>query len=369
MPLLKSYLDRELTPRDRAVLSEIIAVGIKTDASLVLDPNAIVAKTSGRISKTVIDSLLDRIILPMMLGSISSPKRASDMFLESASVRCQNYMSTGWERIDQLLSNQGWVCGEVSEICGTAGVGKTQMCLNAVVTMLVNDPASQAIWIDTLDGEFSAQRASEIIQVQLARQAKGPESAHSSEELSVEGRIMAIISRIQVYACHDAYELLTAIESVRRSLEEVDTASALTTRLVVIDSLSTVLTELLRGTDGAGHATMMHTSRELRELASDFNLAVLVTTLSVQLSHPEEQAPSILMTSTAKPGLGTSWRYGSDLQLYLTRLVLPLKAEDGSNAHLMNSGLFGEDESEDDTDGSAADRLVEIMRSKRLVGR
>jgi len=47
-------------------------------------------------------------------------------------------------------------------------------------------------------------------------------------------------------------------------------------KLLVIDSLSSVLTNLLRMGDGAGHATMMHVSRELRQIASDYDIAVLV---------------------------------------------------------------------------------------------
>ena len=51
----------------------------------------------------------------------------------------------------------------------------------------------------------------------------------------------------------------------------------LSPRLFVVDSLSAVLTSLLRMGDGVGHATMMHLSRELRQVASDFDLVVLVS--------------------------------------------------------------------------------------------
>ncbi|KAF9376961.1 hypothetical protein BGX21_003317 [Mortierella sp. AD011] len=135
--------------------------------------------------------------------------------------------------------------------------------------------------------------------------------------------------------------------------------------------MSTVLTGLLRGTDGAGHATMIHSARELGRLAVDFDLVVLVTTISVQISLPEEQPPSILATSNSKPGLGSSWRYATDLQLYLTRLN-PLHMQqmvrlpDGSD-------LFGDDSDEDyskapieGVNKMSSMRVAEILKSKRL---
>ena len=65
-------------------------------------------------------------------------------------------------RVNQLLGGQGWLFGEVSEICGVSGVGKTLMCLNSTIALLVEDETSQATWIVTIDNEFSAQRASDI---------------------------------------------------------------------------------------------------------------------------------------------------------------------------------------------------------------
>ncbi|KAF9947954.1 hypothetical protein BGZ72_010112 [Mortierella alpina] len=374
MPLLKAYLDKELSLRDRALLNEIVALGIKTDANLLLDPNAVVAKTNGRVTKATIDGLLDRVMLPTMRASISSPMRASDIHSESATV--QHHVSSGWKRTDQLLGGQGWASGEVSEICGAAGAGKTHMCLNSVATMLVNDPTSQAIWVDTLGGEFSAQRISAIIQAQLARSAmvEGT-TTETVKEPSTENLLMTIISRIQIYSCRDVYELLAAFDAIRHSLRDSEATSNLTARVLVIDSLSTVLTEVLWGTDGAGHATMMHTSKELRRLASDFNLVTLVTTLSVQLSYPEEQSPSILMASTSKPSLGTSWKYATDLQLFLTRLNIPSEERVESDTKgVLDSHRFGDElPSDGDTQalgivahGGVPGRLAELLRSKRL---
>ncbi|KAK3845422.1 MAG: P-loop containing nucleoside triphosphate hydrolase protein [Linnemannia gamsii] len=381
MPLLKNYLNGDLSPRDRAVLTDIINQGIKTDASLLLDPNAVVAKTNGRISRMVIESLLDRIILPAMLSTTPPPVRASEMLQDRSSRHAPRYMSSGWSRVNQLLGGKGWCSGEVSEICGVSGTGKTMICLNTTIALLVQDESLRAIWIETGDHEFSAQRASETAKTFILKQnvLQGP---HESivEELAIEMRVKNVLSRIQVYSCHDVYDVLSAIGVFRSTQLRVGLSGfhRVSPRVFVIDSLSAVLSSLLRMGDGVGHATMMHLSRELRQVASDFDLVVLVTTLPVHLSYPEEKAPSILMTSSVKPGLGSSWRQATDLQLFLSRMELIGGSGNGNNSHGGgHSRLLSESEvdvdmsvevsAEDVVDITAETRIAEVIKSKRLV--
>ncbi|KAF9358398.1 DNA repair protein rad51d [Mortierella sp. AD094] len=243
--------------------------------------------------------------------------------------------------------------------------------------MLVRDRTSRAIWIDTLDGGFSAQRASDVARTHLSRRSSPSNNGLPVEDGTIQDQISEILSRIQVYSCRDVYDVISVTESIRESL--ADTSLRNITRLVVIDSMSSVLTGLLRGTDGAGHATMIHSSRELGRLAVDFGLVVLVTTISVQISLPEEQPPSILATSNSKPGLGSSWRYATDLQLYITRLN-PLHTQQlaglsgGRVANKPDSSLFDDDSDEDYGKTSiegvnrvSAVRVAEVLKSKRLA--
>ncbi|KAF8933743.1 DNA repair protein rad51d [Dissophora ornata] len=321
-----------------------------------------------------------------MLDTTPSPTPASDLYLERSSRGRSSHLATGWKRIDQLIGG-GWVPGEVSEICGSSGAGKTQMCLNAMASMLVRDKTSRAIWIDTLDGGFSAQRSSDIIRAHMHLEEESPtEASACSRNNDRSEQVKGALSRIQVYGCRDVYDVINVIEAIRADFEQADQTSEPAARLIVIDSLTTVLTGLLRGTDGVGHATMMHTARELRRLALDFDVTLMVTTLSVQMSYPEEQSPSILMTSNSKPSLGSSWRYATDLQLYLTRLNPAYHRHQqqyqqqqliGSSTARMTtrleSDLFGDDPDMDESRvpdesgvSNASSRVAEIMKSKRV---
>ncbi|KAG0321503.1 DNA repair protein rad51d [Dissophora globulifera] len=238
-----------------------------------------------------------------------------------------------------------------------------------MVHLLVQSKTSRAIWIDTLDGGFSARRTSDVIRAHIARLA-----TERVEMTLTEDRIVDILSRIHVYACRDIYDVIGVVETIRSSCDKTSSEQVQPAQLIVIDSLTTVLTGLLHGTDGAGHATMMHTSRELRGLARDFNIAVL-------MSYPEEQSPSILMTNNTKPSLGSSWRYATDLQLFLTRLSRvrrhqwqqqPANVLTGEARVVARSNLFGDEVDEsairvpEDSEGFASMRVAEIMKSKRL---
>ncbi|KAI1294255.1 hypothetical protein EDD11_008209 [Mortierella claussenii] len=208
MPLLKSYLERDVSSRDRALLAEIMTHGIKTDTNLILDPNAVVAKSNGRITKA-----------------------------------------------DQIAN---------------------------------------------------------------------------------------VLSRIQIYACQDIFDVIGAIESIVEDLGQQASTTEQTVRLVT--SMTTLI-------------------------------------------HPEEQSPSVLMTSYVKPGQGVSWRYATDLLLHLSRLPRshrkrPLGESFVQAPARLDSNLFGDEKEEsngrdgrfsstrkDSSDESATGtptRVAEIMKSKRL---
>ncbi|KAF9433330.1 Nucleoside diphosphate-linked moiety X motif 19, mitochondrial [Entomortierella beljakovae] len=112
---------------------------------------------------------------------------------------------------------------------------------------------------------------------------------------------------------------------------------------------------------------MIHSARELGRLAKDFDLVVLLTTLTAQIAFPEEQSPSILATSNAKPSLGSSWKYATDLQIYLTKLdptnnhrLVEFTRSDAymRNVHSSSIGI--------ESNKTPAMRVAEILKTKRL---
>ncbi|NXM09082.1 RA51D protein, partial [Tyrannus savana] len=70
-------------------------------------------------------------------------------------------------------------------------------------------------------------------------------------------------------------------------------------KIVVIDSVSAVIYPLLGGRQSEGLAIMMQLSRELKTLAREFSLAVVVTN---QVTRDSSTGP-------LKPALGRSWSF------------------------------------------------------------
>ncbi|KAG0083749.1 hypothetical protein BGZ92_010504 [Podila epicladia] len=199
--------------------------------------------------------------MPSIIESVPKPMLASEM-CSGTTAHGPLPVSSGWASIDRILGGQGWLAGQVNEICGASGCGKTQMCLVSAVKLLLDHNSSRVIWIETSDGNFSAERAYSAAKAQSKKQ--------SSETVN----------------------------------------------------------------------------------ADQGSLDIELTTVAVQ-NGPEDQSPSILLSSVLKPGLGTSWRFATDLQLFVSRMETP----PSQWSHSMQSL--------EPTPSQQTARLVEIMRSKR----
>ncbi|NWH68126.1 RA51D protein, partial [Geococcyx californianus] len=70
-------------------------------------------------------------------------------------------------------------------------------------------------------------------------------------------------------------------------------------KIVVIDSVSAVIYPLLGGKQSEGLAIMMELARELKTLAREFSLAIVVT----------NQVTRDSSTGSLKPALGRSWSF------------------------------------------------------------
>ncbi|KAL6979243.1 DNA repair protein rad51d [Sarracenia purpurea var. burkii] len=93
-------------------------------------------------------------------------------------------------------------------------------------------------------------------------------------------------------------------------------------RLLVVDSISSLITPVLGGSGSHGRALMISAGSFLKKLAHEHNLAVLVTNHMV--SGGEQ--------GISKPALGESWKSIPHVRLHLSR-------EHGSN--ICNMSILG----------------------------
>ncbi|XP_005056584.1 PREDICTED: DNA repair protein RAD51 homolog 4 isoform X1 [Ficedula albicollis] len=182
--------------------------------------------------------------------------------------------------LDQLLDS-GLYTGEVTELMGAPGSGKTQVCLGIAASVSLG-LKQHVLFLDSTGG-FTASRLYQILQAQT-----------EDEEEQLEA-----LQRIQVVRVFHIYEVLSALQELRDRLSQQVLSSTGPLKMVLLDSVSAVIYPLLGGRQSEGLALMMQLSRELKTLAREFSLAVVVTN---QVTRDSSTGP-------LKPALGRSWSF------------------------------------------------------------
>ncbi|XP_064323828.1 DNA repair protein RAD51 homolog 4 isoform X5 [Phalacrocorax carbo] len=179
----------------------------------------------------------------VLLAQFSAfPANGADLYEELKSSTA--ILPTGNRSLDQLLDS-GLYTGEVTELMGAPGSGKTQL---------------------------------------------------------------EALQRIQVVRVFDIYEMLRALQELRDRLSQQVVSSMGPLKIVVIDSVSAVIYPLLGGKQSEGLAIMMQLARELKTLAREFSLAV-VRLISLFVLQVTNQVTRDSSTGPLKPALGRSWSF------------------------------------------------------------
>ncbi|MCL7026771.1 hypothetical protein MKW94_001540 [Papaver nudicaule] len=208
----------------------------------------------------------------------------------------KHVLSTGCEGLDLLLHG-GLREGQLTELVGPSCSGKTQVCLQAA-SNIAYKYMSSVMYLDT-SNSFSAKRVSCFIY-----QLLGPSPAQVKRE-SLE----RLMNSILCHSVFDIFGLLGILHELESKLKsQVGTGEA-NVRLLIIDSVSSLITPILGGCGAQGHSLMIYAGFLLKKLAHEYNIAVLVTNHMV--GGGERGIP--------KPALGESWKSVSHVRLLLSR--------------------------------------------------
>ncbi|KAM5181625.1 DNA repair protein RAD51 homolog 4 [Mantella aurantiaca] len=198
-------------------------------------------------------------------------------------------LPTGNSKLNLLLDT-GLYTGEVTEIAGAAGCGKTQVCQSIAVNV-AHSIKQRVCYIDTTGG----LTGSHLLQLIQSRTEQEDEQ-------------IASLQRIDVFHVFDVYKVLDVLQDLRHSLSQQVVRSGEALRLLVIDSVCAVIYPLLGGNQIEGMAAMKHLAQELQTLARDYSLAVLVT------NHITKDS-----IYGIRPALGRSWSFVPSTRILLYR--------------------------------------------------
>ncbi|CAG8649655.1 4048_t:CDS:10, partial [Funneliformis caledonium] len=229
-----------------------------------------------------------------------SPKRGTDL-LEMAQT---DVFSTGCYGIDELLQG-GFHSGEIIEISGETATGKTQLAFLTTLTILCTNKDNKVLFIDTVS-TFSAERIRMLF-------LESDRFVHARDQGMNEENVM---NRIQVFKCFDVYSMMEFIDDVRDHLEN---------QLIIIDSLTAIFAPLLGVSQTQGHSLMVTLARILRNLAKEYNIAVMVINAAI-VSRPNNPI-SVFSSTKSKPSLGISWTFMPNIQLYFTHCMVENEIE------------------------------------------
>ncbi|XP_006641024.2 DNA repair protein RAD51 homolog 4 isoform X1 [Lepisosteus oculatus] len=225
------------------------------------------------------------------------PVSGADLYEELLSSMA--ILSTGNESLDVLL-DAGLYTGEVTELAGGPGSGKTQVCLGVAVNISCVLKRT-VLYIDT-NGGLSASRLLQMVQ-----------SKTSNMEEQVEA-----LNRILVCRVFDVFSLLETLHSLRSGgLEQASVRNG-PIRAVLVDSVTAVLSHMLGGRQTEGMSLMIQVAGALRLIAKDLNVAVLVT------NHVTRDGNGVL-----KAGLGQSWSHVPRTRVLLQRVDGPQARHSG----------------------------------------
>ncbi|KAI3429111.1 uncharacterized protein J3R85_008762 [Psidium guajava] len=207
----------------------------------------------------------------------------------------KHVLSTGCEGMDFLLRG-GLHRGQVTELAGPSSSGKTQFCLLTASTVAYKHMGG-VIYLDT-GNSFSAKRIAQFL-----NQISG--TAFEEMQPIVLQKVMNSIMCQSVFDIFSMFDVLHCLESkLMTQMCRGDNDE----KLIIIDSISSLITPILGSFGSQGRALMVSAMSLLKKLAHEYNLAVLVTNHTVGGDG-----------GIPKPALGESWRTLPHVRILLSR--------------------------------------------------
>uniref|UniRef100_A0A667X0J2 DNA repair protein RAD51 homolog 4 n=1 Tax=Myripristis murdjan TaxID=586833 RepID=A0A667X0J2_9TELE len=217
------------------------------------------------------------------------PVSGADLYEELLSSTA--ILSTGNPSLDKLLDS-GVYTGEITELSGGPGSGKSQVCFGVAVH-ISHHLKQRVMYVDTTGG-LSASRLLQMLQA---------ESSNVEEQ-------MEALQRIHIFHAFDIFSLLSYLYSLPATIQQVSVGGG-SVKAVIVDSVSAIISPILGGKQNEGMSLMIQVAGVLRRIAKDFNVAALVT------NHVTRGGGG--GGGEVQAGLGLSWSHVPRTRILLER--------------------------------------------------
>uniref|UniRef100_A0A2L2XVZ2 DNA repair protein RAD51-like protein n=1 Tax=Parasteatoda tepidariorum TaxID=114398 RepID=A0A2L2XVZ2_PARTP len=216
------------------------------------------------------------------------PQNAESLHLEL--LEMLSILDTGSKKLNNFL-NGGIYSGEVTEIHGSAGSGKTQFCFS-LVSKLIVEGKNSAIYLDT-NNNFDGKRIEEI----------------ALRNTNNDRAVLQNLHLIKVKNIYDIYELFEFMDFIKEEIFKKENVFFHRLKLLVIDSITPLLSPLFGGKYLDGPALMNNVAQQFKVLTSQHMISILVCNNTV---NDKDFA--------IKPALGHNWKYIPSISLSISKL-------------------------------------------------
>ncbi|XP_063846015.1 DNA repair protein RAD51 homolog 4-like isoform X1 [Scylla paramamosain] len=220
--------------------------------------------------------------------------------------------STGCKMLDKLLEG-GLTTGEVMEVCGASGEGKTTLCLQLALHAALEQGLC-VLFVDPVGG--------------LNHLTMNP----LVEALPHDSQVVDnALSRIKVTGASDIWEVFAALRIATQPFIPVrcgrlgkggaQGGNLAKIKLVIIDSLASVMLPLITKEDSKqGLAILNQLAVRLKTVAKEHQVAVVVVNNAVQAGSGHNNLQHHTPKPKWMPTLGRFWRSVPHIRLYVKRV-------------------------------------------------
>lgn len=210
--------------------------------------------------------------------------------------------------------------GEITEIVGGQGCGKTQVALTTALQVASTTPCS-VVYLDS-SGGLSAKRMAGIFRGGALMQQQAAMNAAAASQISQEANASAALyaqymsalpkalQKITVYTPHNIWTAMNILDALAKELEHPLKEDSTRLRLLVIDSVTALLAPIMVG--APGWALMMEFASLLKRMAEHHHLAILITNNTVTNRRSQS-------SGATRPALGEAWSFVPSTRVELSR--------------------------------------------------
>ncbi|KAK6638647.1 hypothetical protein RUM43_006914 [Polyplax serrata] len=234
-------------------------------------------------------------IKDVILLKYSSPLKRGDKYYLDTIKHCA-IIPSGIKQLDSILDG-GFMTGNIYEVCGLEGSGKTQLCMSVALNICLNSP-HQVLFMDT-KYDISVQRLVQMLSAQnVFNKSK-------------------VLEKIKI--CHptSACKLLNDLHHLTTSLSQ-SSERYLGFKLIIIDSLSILFQSFYNFAEG--NTVLNKIANIMKMLVVEYHLAILITNFvtswtSEMSSGDSEIEMPVNFSRVEMPALGKYWAYVPNVRI------------------------------------------------------